>query len=229
MKYELILFDLDDTLLDFEKSETEAFIKTFNFYKLKYNETHLEEYKKHNKAVWSLFEKGEIQMEKLKTERFKRFLNAVNIALPPDEFSSSYLKYLSEEVHFIENAEEVFKSICAEYRVSFITNGISIVQNNRIRKAGFFDNIEHLIISEEVGSQKPAPEIFEITLKKHGLGRSDKAKVLMIGDNLYSDIKGGLDFGLDACWFNYKNIVNDSDQKPTYTIKNLKELTSILL
>ncbi len=227
MSYEVILFDIDATLLDYKKSEYEAITNSFAYFELEFKEEyHLKEYQRVNHAIWIEFENGVISLEKLKAERFRRFFDTVNIAVDPQEFCDVYLDKLADTVHYIKDAQEVFEAVCQQYRVAFITNGISLVQHRRVRNAGFFDFIEELIISEEVGSQKPDPLIFQHTMEK--LKITDKSKVLIIGDNLNSDIKGGINFGIGTCWFNIFKIANKTGLQPTYVIDNLLEFLPIL-
>lgn len=102
---------------------------------------------------------------------------------------------------------------------------MQLVQRRRISISPFADKFEHIFISEEIGYPKPCPGIFEYALKTAGL--SDKSKILMIGDNYNSDIKGGINFGIDTCWLNADNKLVE-DQHPTYQINNIKELPDIL-
>ena len=227
MKYELILFDLDNTLLDFTKSEEEALLLTFKHFHIQCDKNHhLKAYEKINSKIWVEFEEGKITLEELKIERFARFLKKIDLTINSETFALEYLSNLSKSVYFIKDASLIFEAIRKKYRISFITNGISMVQHERVRRAGFYDYIEELIISEEVGFKKPDREIFEHTLTK--LNIQNKQKVLIIGDNLNSDIKGGIDFGIDTCWFNLFNIKKKTNFNPTYTIVELKELLDIL-
>lgn len=82
------------------------------------------------------------------------------------------------------------------------------------------------MISEEVKVSKPNPKIFEHAL--NNMNHIDKRNVLMVGDSLTSDIQGGINFGIDTCWFNPNKIVNRTDIKPTYEISNLMKLKNIL-
>ena len=57
---------------------------------------------------------------------------------------------------------------------------------------------------------------------------SDKKAVIMIGDSLGADIKGGQNAGIDACWVNLRNNVNDTGIVPKYEVRKLEELFEIL-
>ncbi|MDI3546832.1 MAG: 2-haloacid dehalogenase [Halanaerobiales bacterium] len=82
MKYEVILFDADGTLFDFEKAEDYALEKTVSFFELKYNrDYHLKHFRDINLAIWEEFERGLISAAELKTERFKRLFERLKISI----------------------------------------------------------------------------------------------------------------------------------------------------
>ena len=83
-----------------------------------------------------------------------------------------------------------------------------------------------IIISEEVAISKPNAEIFHHALDK--IGYHDKNKVLMVGDSLTSDIQGGINAGIDTCWYNPNEYINNTNIKPTYEIKSLFQLRELL-
>ncbi|MEF9953386.1 YjjG family noncanonical pyrimidine nucleotidase [Clostridium sp.] len=228
MKYEVLLFDADETLFDFKKSEREAFKNAMIEFGVDYDESyHLPIYKEINTAIWKEFEEGLITQAKLKIDRFKRLSTKLNIDFNPEEFAASYMNHLSYGSFLYEGAIELVNDLSKKYKLSIITNGLTLVQNRRIRGseiASFFDDI---VISEEIGISKPSPEIFEHALKN--LNHADKSKVLMIGDSLSSDIKGGANYGVDTIWFNQISSENTSDITPTYIAKNFEEIRKILL
>jgi putative hydrolase of the HAD superfamily len=112
------------------------------------------------------------------------------------------------------------------YKLAIVTNGLKDVQNNRIRKSVIGEYIKDIIISEEVGISKPDPGIFEHAF--NNIEQYDKSRVLMVGDSLSSDIQGGINFGIDTCWYNPHKTQNQTQISPSYEISNLMELLSIL-
>ncbi|MBU5483938.1 YjjG family noncanonical pyrimidine nucleotidase [Clostridium sp. MSJ-11] len=227
MKYEIILFDADETLFDFKKSERDALKNAMLEFNIEYDEDHhLKVYKEINTAIWKEFEDGLITQEKLKVERFKRLLDKLNADFNEVEFAKSYMKHLSFASFLYADSIELIESLHKNYRLSIITNGLKDVQNNRIRKSTIAKYFEDIVISEEVQVSKPNPKIFELAL--NNMKYTEKSKVLMVGDSLTSDIKGGINFGIDTCWFNASKIVNETRIKPTYEISNLMELKDIL-
>ncbi len=59
------------------------------------------------------------------------------------------------------------------------------------------------------------------------MNQPDRNTVLMIGDSLTSDIRGGSDYGIDTCWFNPNSLPRPADLPITYEIHALPELLSI--
>jgi len=60
------------------------------------------------------------------------------------------------------------------------------------------------------------------------MSRPDKKDVMIIGDSLTSDMAGGINYGIDTCWFNPCNNLNESKIKVSYEISELQELLSIV-
>lgn len=227
MKYEVIIFDADETLFDFKKSEKCAFENAMLEFNIEYNESyHLKIYEEINNALWKDFENGLITQEKLKIERFRKLSDKLNINFDPVEFAKCYMKHLSKASFLYKDSTSLIEDLYKEYTLIIITNGLRDVQNNRIRRSTIGKYFEEIIISEEVGVSKPNAEIFEIALRNTTF--TDKSKILMVGDSLTSDIKGGLNFGVDTCWFNRKKTLNKTEINPTYEISNLLDLKNIL-
>ena len=227
MKYEIIIFDADETLFDFKKSERDAFKNAMLEFDIEYDENHhLKIYSEINSAIWKEFENGIITQEKLKVERFKRLADRLNVSFDEHLFAKSYMKHLANASFLYDDSIELIESLYKDYRLTIVTNGLKDVQNKRIKKSAIAKYFEDIVISEEVKVAKPDPKIFEIAL--NNLKHTDKSKVLMVGDSLTSDIKGGINSGIDTCWYNPNKVVNSTDIRPTYEITKLSQLKKII-
>ncbi|EHJ00265.1 HAD superfamily (subfamily IA) hydrolase, TIGR02254 [Clostridium sp. DL-VIII] len=227
MKYEIILFDADETLFDFKKSERQALKNAILDFNIDYDENyHLKIYNEVNTAIWKELEEGLITQEKLKIERFKRFSDKLNIKFDEVLFSKFYGEHLAKASFLYEDSISLVESLSKDYKLIMVTNGLKYVQDNRIGKSSIAKFFKNIIISEEVGVSKPDPKIFELAVK--GINYTDKSKLLMIGDSLTSDIQGGINFNIDTCWYNPKKLVNKTNFIPTYEIFNLLDLKNIL-
>ena len=228
MKYEVIIFDADETLFDFKKSEREAFKNTMLNFNIEYDENyHLKIYNEINTGIWKEFEQGLITQEKLKIERFKRLSDKLNIKFDEINFSKSYMEHLADASFLFDESIDLIENLNKSYKLSIVTNGLTSVQDKRIRKSTIAKYFDAIVISEEILIAKPDPKIFEHTLKH--INFYDKSKVLMVGDSLTSDIQGGINFGIDTCWYNPNKIENKTSITPTYEISSFEELKSLLV
>ncbi|MEI3607602.1 YjjG family noncanonical pyrimidine nucleotidase [Pseudogracilibacillus sp. SE30717A] len=225
-KYDIIFFDVDDTLFDFTKSEQEAFNKVFDKYNL-LNSLKLYEksYQEISKVLWRDLEDGKMSLVALGSERFRRLFLEHELDIDAVVFNQDYLKFLGVQTHLVKEAEKVIRDL-SHKRLAIITNGYTDVQKSRINKSPLEGAFEHIIISESTGFQKPQTEIFDYAFNK--LQITDKDNVLMVGDSLTSDIQGGVNYGIDTCWFNPKYKENNTSLKPTYEINKLESLLEII-
>lgn len=227
MKYEIIMFDADETLFDFKKSEKTAFTNALLQFNMGYDEDYYRIYTDINEGIWKEFEKRLITQKELQTERFRRLSDKLNIRFNEIEFSRAYEKHLSNASFLFDGSVELIESLRENYRLTMVTNGLKAVQDKRIKKSVIGKYFEDIVISEEVQAAKPDPRIFEAALRN--INYADKSRVLMVGDSLTSDIQGGINSGIDTCWFNPRRIKNEMGLKPTYEIYNLMELKDLLI
>lgn len=227
MKYEVILFDADETLFDFKKSERYAFTESFKQFNLPGDkEECMKKYHEINTAIWKEFEKGTITSTELKVERFNRLFREIGVNNDPKEFSEAYMYHLSNASFIYDESFKVLEYLKDKYRLAIITNGLIDVQQKRIRESKISHYFEAIVISDEIKIAKPNAEIFNYTFSKMGI--NNKNKVLMVGDSLSSDIKGGINAEIDICWINADNKVKPNDMNITYEITDILMLKDIL-
>jgi len=226
MKYSWLFFDADGTLFDFDAAQENAIEMTFSGLKIPFNDSFHKIYYDINREIWARFERKEIEQKNLSVQRFGMFFDAINVQSNPQKASKLYLEYLSQGHQLLDGAEQLIKELHGKYKLLLITNGLKSVQRPRFSESSITPYFKEIIISEEVGSAKPHTEIFDITFDK--IGNPEKESVLIIGDNLGSDILGGQNYGIDTCWYNPKNYESQDGINPTFEIKNFTNLTSIL-
>lgn len=216
MKYDVYLFDLDDTLMDFAETEKLAFTNVFAANGFPNGlADYRDSYRAISNILWEDLEQGRTSLAELKTERFKRLFVQHSIELDAAVFGQTYLDNLGKEVHVIEGVERMISRLEGA-RIAVLTNGFNDVQLARIAASPFNNTFEAIFTSEEIGFQKPQVEIFQHVFQE--LQLTDKSRVLMIGDSLSSDILGGNRFGIDTCWYNPHKKKNNTAAKPTYEI-----------
>ena len=226
MKYQWLLFDADDTLFDFDKAETEALARTFAAFDLSYNGSTIDNYRQVNSQIWLEFEQGVINQQQLRSERFARLFQLLALQVNAAAFSDRYLENLGRQTFMIDGAEALLETLNGRFQLLLITNGIPEVQRPRIAASTIKQYFPKVIISGEVGAAKPHPKIFDAAFA--AMGRPDKKDVLIIGDSLNSDIRGGLNYGIDTCWYNPNGKTAVPSTKPTYEIKTLSQLLKIV-
>lgn len=227
MKYEVLFFDADDTLFDFKKSENFALDKLMSSIDTDLEKSYcIEIYKEINNNIWKEFEQNLISSDELKIERFKRFADKINLSQDPKILSNMYVNFLAEASFIYKETEELLSYLYKKYKIVIITNGLTSVQNKRIKESIIKDYFDAVIISDEIKIAKPDPKIFDYALNV--INHTNKESVLMIGDSLSSDVKGGINAGIDTCWFNPNNKKNNSSLIPKYEISTLLELKNIL-
>ncbi|MDD4973681.1 MAG: YjjG family noncanonical pyrimidine nucleotidase [Bacteriovorax sp.] len=228
MKYDLLLFDADDTLLDFKRSENISFQII-----LKKNgiigdiEAFHESYKIINDLLWSQHAEGLVSKDFLKVERFRKFLEVNNLEADPIQLCDDYLETLPSQVFLIEGATELLKTLHGKIPLVIVTNGIGSVQHKRLLNSGLKPFIELMVISDECGFSKPDRRIFDYTFDL--LNRSLlSSRTLMIGDRLETDILGARNIAMDSCWFNPDKFNNTTNISPTYEIQHIIDVLNIL-
>ncbi|SHJ45809.1 2-haloacid dehalogenase [Anaerocolumna jejuensis DSM 15929] len=225
-KYELLLFDLDDTLLDFEANEKVSLEKLFEDNGISFTREVFDIYDAVNKELWAGYEKGTISLNEVLNTRFSRTLLELGMTVDGTLWEAQYRALLGRGYQLIDGAFELCKDLSGSFRLFVITNGVTETQLSRLKMTNLYPFFEDIFISQEIGYQKPAGEFFDY-VKEHM--KDFKAEsALVIGDSLSSDIKGGNLAGIDTCWINRKNITNTSDIQSTYTITKLAELYGIL-
>ena len=227
-KYYCILFDADNTLLDFDAAESKALADTLRNYGIEPDAETVRTYRTINGELWRQLEKGQIRRDKLMAERFTRFLKAVNAAGSGAEMNQYYLDQLSTHPDLAApNVLDVMKELAEVATLAVVTNGFDRVQSRRVAESGLKEFVEEVFVSEKLDSEKPNRKIFDTALRS--LGVENRERVLMVGDSLTSDIQGGVNAGLDTCWFNPGNLENESGITPKYTVSSYEELYRIVM
>ncbi len=223
--YNCILFDVDGTLLDFEQAERDAIGGTLEKFQLPYDDTTIDLFSSINAKLWSQLEKGEIKKDKLVVTRFKKLLEALNAKGDAVRINSEFMTRLSHEAPVISGADELLEELAEFATLAVATNASHKVQMRRLEKSGLLKYFDDVFVSEKLGVTKPSPKFFTLALKQ--LGITKKERVLVVGDSLAADVKGGQGAGLDTCWCNFANAPLPENIKPTHIIQNYTQLKMI--
>ncbi len=225
--YKYLLFDADNTLFDFTRASKVAFAETMLHFGIEQTEETYPIYLEINKGCWQRLERGEITPREIKSLRFKLFLDAITATGNPLEINDFYLQMLAEKNYMLDGAEEMLRELKSEgYSLSIITNGLKIVQRPRIERAGLTHIFDAITVSEEIGIAKPDPRFFADTFGQ--LDNPQAEDVLIIGDNLLSDIQGGINIGADTVWYNPHGKNGSTNISPTYEVRDFAELRKVI-
>ena len=224
MRYEIVYFDLDHTLLDFEKSEKIALFNMLKHFSIEPKEEYIEIYKPINEKWWKLFSEKIYPKEVIIVERFREFFEKINLDSIYDfkEISKVYLENLSQLAFFFDGAEDLLKKLKNNgQRMAAITNGVEKVQQGRSKILNLHNYFEFVLTSEKVGKPKPDPLIFYEASK---LSKVPIEKSIYIGDNPDSDYKGAKNAGMDFILYDPENKHNLNCVK----VKNYNKLLGLL-
>ncbi len=226
MKYTTILFDADGTLFDFLRAEKESLYETFLSFGIALDDAMIATYSEINDGLWKALERKEIEKDALRLKRFELFCEKCGFILDIPKISSLYTENLSTKGHLIVGAGELCKKLYKKARLYIVTNGIDFVQKGRMARSGISEYFEATFISGEIGCEKPDAKYFEYVSNR--IDGFSKENTLIVGDSLTSDIKGGILFGIDTCWYNPKNKAVPDGMNITHVANNFDEIYKII-
>ena len=224
----VILWDIEGTLLDIKAAEREAIIQCFaKFHMGSCTDEQLARYSALNHSYWQRLERGEITKDRLLVERFEEFFSqeGYDPTLAAD-FNHRYQLELGETICFRDNGYELVGSLRNRVKQYAVTNGTRIAQDRKLEKSGLIHLFDGVFISEVVGAEKPNPLFFERVFDS--IGQYDRGEILIVGDSLTSDMKGGLNAGILTCWYNPKNQSLPESMELDYVITDLNQVKDIL-
>ncbi len=221
-KYDILLFDSDNTLYDHGIHEKTAIFEAFSQYGTEITEEQYQLYRKINDDIWKEFERGIEHKEGPLIERFRRFSHLTGMELSPFKINELYIEALSNQCSPFPASAGVCKALSQTHRLYIITNGTESVQLRRFENSPLRPYFCDIFTAASLGVQKPKREYFDRVLEKTGC--VDRARAVIIGDSLTSDILGGVNAGIDTVWYNPHFHENTGIAKPTYEIHDLKEL-----
>lgn len=226
-RYTTILWDVDGTLLDFLYSQRHALTACFRSAGLTINEEILQRYSQINESMWKKLELGEITKTQLLPGRFIKLFEEYHIQnVDVESFRKQYQEELGNVYSYIDDSLNVCKSLQGRVKQYVVTNGVTATQTHKLAISGLSALMEELFISEQIGTPKPQKEFFDYCLAH--VEEKDKSRILLVGDSLSSDIKGGVQAGISTCWYRPENCVNSTEYCPDHEITDLHQLTAII-
>lgn len=225
MSYNILLFDLDDTLLDFRANEADSLNKLFQRHGYAFSDEVFGVYNAVNRQLWTDYENGNIPLDGVLNTRFSETLLRLGITVDGVEWENQYRELLGQGCQLIDGALDLCRRLSVSHRLFVATNGVTQTQTKRLRQSGLYGYFEDVFDSQSIGFQKPSKEFFDYVMVH--IKDFNIKEALMIGDSLNTDIKGGLLSGIDTCWINAKGQACPPDIQSTYTVASLAELHNI--
>ena len=228
----VILFDVDNTILSFDEYVKESMKCGFGKFEIgTYKEEMFSVFKQINTALWELIEKGELDFEELKKKRWNMIFERLGITADGEAFEKYFRECLFESAIPIDGAIELLEYLCKKYILCVASNGPYLQQVNRLKVGGMLPYFSDLFISEEVGSSKPSESFFRTCIDRLNLKSEEEilpCEIMIIGDSLSSDMAGGIQFGMQTCFYNPDKKSIPCEMHLNYHVTSLKEIKNIL-
>ena len=225
-----ILWDVDNTLLDFNYSCKGALRQGFQAMGQNLTEEMIARYFEINDKYWKMFERGEITKDEVLYKRFEEFFGEYGLLDLPgvsvDAFRIEFQKSLGNIYSYLDDSLSICKALQTKFKQYIVTNGVSSTQRSKLGLSGFSEVMTGLFISEEIGDPKPTKEYFDYCLEH--IEEKDKERILLVGDSLTSDIKGANMAGIKACWYNPKEQALPEGYQVDYEIVDLHQIFEVL-
>lgn len=227
MKYTTVLFDLDDTLIDFSGREYMALGLAMEKNGFELTEALFDLYTMINRELWHNFEKGYFTKKELLSLRFDLLFAQTGMYGDAAQLNHDYLVAMGEVAQAFEATMPLLDALKSlGVKVALVSNGAEMAQKIKLKTTGLDNYFDDIYISDITGYQKPDPKFFDFV--KEAMGGFDLSSTLIVGDGLNADIKGGSQYGIATCWFNPEGLENQTEERPDFEIKDLMAIEAIV-
>lgn len=223
-----ILWDVDATLLDFHAAERTAILKLFRQFHLgECSDAMLQRYAKINRGYWERLEKGELTRDQVLVGRFQEFFEkeGLDVSAAP-AFNEAYQQALGDTIVYCDDSYQIIDSLRGKVKQYVVSNGTIVAQEKKLRLSGLGALMDGIFLSEELGVEKPNKAFFDKVFEE--IGDIDRDAMLIVGDSLTSDIRGGNNAGIRTCWYNPGHEVPIEGVHVDYEIADLHEVYDLL-
>ncbi len=226
MNIKAVLIDIDNTLLDFNKSAFVAINNTAVAHSVILPENHFEVFLRINDVLWQELECGLITKDDIYKNRWKRIFEELDITCDYAAFEDNFRKEMRKTAITVEGAVDLLSYLSKKYPVYTASNASRLQQKTRLESAELAPYLSGMFTSEEIGFQKPAKEFFYSCCLE--IVPVLPEEIVMIGDSVDADIIGAKNFGLKTIWFDYYNKNYSELNFTDYRVTSLTEIKNIL-
>ncbi|PYI51570.1 HAD family hydrolase [Paenibacillus flagellatus] len=229
--YKAIIFDLDNTLLDYDRCESDSLLMTggrhgFEQWERFTWEAFRATFDPINWTYWSERVVRKLTIHQVLEYSFRDTLEKLERDKGEAEaLARTYWEHFCAICHFEEGAPELLADLHGSRKLAVVSNGIGEAQRRRTASGGIDHLFDAFVVSDEVGLWKPDRTIFEVALRELGLDRSE---VLFVGDSLQDDYAGARNAGIDFCFYNRKRVTLDRGYEPDYVIERIGDIRGVL-
>lgn len=228
-KYKHIFFDLDHTLWDFSANCAETLTDLYQRHQLSSLNIPLPDFIKYyreiNDRMWDDLHRGKVTIEEIRNLRFVQTFDRLGVDTRhvPQGMDEQFIALCPTKSNVFPHTHAVLDYLSEKYVLHILTNGFKETQRTKLRSAGLEHYFEQVIHADESGFMKPDKRMFEYALKTAGV---EVHQCLMIGDDLYADVLGAKNIGMDHVFVN--RLKAKHDEKLTYEIDCLSTLKTFL-
>ncbi len=226
------MFDIDNTLLSFDEYVKESMKSGFEKFNIcTYEDEMFSVFNRVNNSLWRSIEKGEIDFEELQKIRWNRIFECLGVSADGIDFEKYFRDCLFESAISEEGAMELLEYLNGKYTLCVASNGPYLQQVNRLKRCGMLQYFSDLFISEEIGFSKPSHEFFStclLRLSSKVKQKIEPCEIMIIGDSISSDMAGGIEIGMQTCFYNPHNVSVPSHMELDYCVSSLKDIKNIL-
>ena len=225
---EIVLWDVDGTLLDFNAAEKAAIRTLFTKFGLgECTDAMLARYSEINTSFWKRLEKNELSREQVLLGRFEKFFSeyGIDAGIAP-AFNEKYQLSLGDTIVYCDDSLNIVKALKGKVKQYAVSNGTAAAQTKKLERSKLGEWMDGIYLSEKLGIEKPNAGFFEKVFSEICPG--DLSKVLIVGDSLTSDIQGGMNAGIKTCWFNPERLPVPGNYRIDYVISDLHEILALL-
>ena len=225
---EIILWDVDGTLLDFDAAEKAAIRAMFSEFGLgECTDAMLARYSEINTGFWKRLEKNELSREQVLLGRFEQFFGeyGIDTGIAPS-FNERYQLSLGDTIVYRDDSLNIVRALRGKVKQYTVSNGTVAAQTKKLDKSKLGDLMDGIFLSEKLGVEKPNTAFFEKVFSE--IRPANLSKVMIIGDSLTSDIQGGMNAGIKTCWYNPKKAPQPDHYRIDFVISDLHEIAALL-